>query len=481
MNDKELAQILFEKVEKYDIASLPYVKKAYKIAYKQHDGQKRQSGEPYIIHPISVAIILADLKVDANTICAGLLHDTVEDTDMTVEKIEEEFNKEVAILVDGVTKINKINFSSKDEEKNANIRKLLINAMVDIRIFLIKIADRLHNMRTLEFKSEFKQKENSIETLDLYVPIAYKLGVYRIMHELQDLSFYYINRDLYKEYEEIYNSLLKTNSVILKDMSKKISDTLNEVNILNYIKIRTKNIYGIYNRMKKGVKLADIHDLNVLKIMVNDIDDCYRALRYVHQLYLPKSGRFKDYIASPKTNMYQSLHTNIFGEDKLLVQAQIRTFDMDEVASFGLAAYWNQNGEKSRDDMQKTIKEKLQFCKTLEELDKIISDNKSFVEAAKKELFDKKIYVYSDQGNSVELPEGATVIDFAYIMSSNLGNNFKTAIVNEEIVDGSYVLKDNDVVTILTDSLSKPKEEWAEFAKTSTAKKHIYELTNNSI
>lgn len=481
MDDKVLAKQLFEKVAKYDIAGLPYVRKAYDIAYKMHDVQKRQSGEPYIVHPISVAIILAELNVDTDTICAGLLHDTIEDTDMTASKIEEEFNKDVATLVDGVTKINKINFSSKEEENYANIRKLLMTAMIDIRILLIKIADRLHNMRTLEFKSEFKQKENSIETLNLYVPIAYKLGVYRIMHELQDLSFYYIDNDLYKEYEEIYNSLLKTNGVILKDMAQKISSTLDEVEILNNIKVRTKNIYGIYNRMKKNDRLTDIHDLNVLKIMVKDIDDCYRTLRYVHELYHPKQGRFKDYIASPKTNMYQSLHTNIFGENNLLVQAQIRTFDMDEVASFGLATYWNKNGKESRDEMQKNIKKKLQFCKTLEELDKMFSDNKSFVEAAKNELFDKKIYVYSNKGNSVELPEGATAIDFAYIISDELGNYFKTAIVNDEIVDGNYVLKDNDVITIITDNLSKPKEEWAEFAKTSSAKKHIYELTTNSI
>lgn len=474
MNDKELASKLFRVVSEYNPEGLKMVKKAYEMAYEAHDGQKRKTGEPYIIHPIWVALILTDLKVDTDTLCAALLHDTVEDTNITLEKIEKEFNKEVATLVDGVTRISKLNFETKEEERNANLRKILMSITKDVRIIMIKLADRTHNMRTMDSMRSLKQKENSLETMEVYVPLAYRLGAYRIMHELEDKSFYYIDREQYKEFEHIRNALIDSNLRILEQMKTNINGTLTKADIANSIKIRFKNIYGIYDRMKKGNKLTDIHDLQVLKIMVKNIDDCYRSLRYVHELYHPVHNRFKDYICTPKSNMYQSLHTNVFGPNELLVQAQIRTFDMDDVASFGIAAYFDKNGEKARDKMQKAIREKYQFYKTLEDLDEIFGDNKEFAECVKRELLEKSIYVCSNKGDGIELPNGSTVIDYAYKISDKLGDNFRCAFVNDNLVSGDYVLKDNDIVSIVSDTNSKgPKKELANTARTEKAKQRI--------
>ena len=357
----------------------------------------RQSGEQYITHPLNVAYILAEMHADRDTLCAALLHDTLEDTSATKKDIADLFNKDVANLVDGVTKLNKMNFSSKQEQNLANTRKIITGITEDVRIIIIKLADRLHNMRTLSFKSEFKQKENALETLEIFVPLAYYIGAYRIKSELEDLSLRYLKPDIYKSIEEKKKLVEDSSSQYLKEMLFKIKSFLDNKNIPNEIKLRTKNIYGIYKRISEGQKLSDIHDLFAIKIMVDEVENCYRTLYYIHNYYHPINDKFKDYICNPKTNMYRSLHTTVFGPNDSLVQTQIRTFDMDKIASFGLSTYWDIEKGKARDIMQEDLKEKYQFFKSLTEINAMFGDNQEFISQIKKELFSDKIYVYTSK------------------------------------------------------------------------------------
>lgn len=453
------------------------INKAYEYAKDLHDGQTRQSGEPYIIHPLTVAYILSDMHADCDTVCAGLLHDTLEDTNTTKEEIAELFGGEVATLVDGVTKLAKMNFSSKEEQNLANTRKIITGITSDVRIIIIKLADRLHNMRTLQFKSEFKQKENATETMDIFVPLAYYIGAYRIKSELEDLSLKYLYPDTYKEIEERKIRIEEDSKSCLQEMLSTIQKILNDKGIPNEIKVRTKNIYGIYKRQAEGHKLSDIHDLLALKIMVDEIANCYLTLGIIHSKYNPINNKFKDYICNPKTNMYQSLHTTVFGPGDRLVQTQVRTFDMDKVASFGLTAYWDTNKDKARENMQHNLKEKYQFFTSLVEMNSMFADNKEFVNQVQKELFADKVYVYTTKGDIIELPKGATVIDFAYKIHTEIGNTMIGATVNDRVVDVDYELKNKDRVRILTDSLSYgSREGWLDKAHTTHAKKKIKEF-----
>ena len=471
---------LIKKVAEYNIEAVETVKKAYDYAKNLHDGQVRQSGEPYITHPLNVAYILADMHADMDTVCAGLLHDTLEDTNIIKKDIEYDFNKDVANLVDGVTKISKMNFSSKQDQNMANTRKIITSITEDVRIIIIKLADRLHNMRTLEFKSEFKQKENSLETIEIFAPLAYYIGAYRIKSELEDLSLRYLKPDMYKKIEEKKIKLEEESNKCLQEMLFKIHTLLNDNKIHNEIKLRTKNIYGIYKRLNEGQRLSDIHDLFALKIMVDKIANCYNALGLIHDLYHPINNKFKDYICNPKTNMYRSLHSTLFGPAAITVQTQIRTFDMDKIASFGLTAYWDIAKGNARDIMQKDLKEKFQFFKSLIEMNSIFGDNQEFVNQVKRELFSDRIYVYTTKGEIIELPKGATPIDFAYKLSTDIGNTMVGSFVNDEYVPVDYVLKNKDRVRIVTDELSfGPREEWAEKAHTSYAKKLILEFNKN--
>mgnify|MGYP004729420193 FL=1 len=468
---------LINKLKEYNSEEIEYVKKAYEYANVLHAGQKRQSGEPYISHPLNVAYILAEMHADRETICAGLLHDTLEDTNITKEDLAHDFNQNIANLVDGVTKISKMNFSSKQEQNNANTRKIITGITEDVRIIIVKLADRLHNMRTLEFKSEFKQKENSLETMEIFVPLAYYIGAYRIKSELEDLSLKYLKPTLYQTILEKKISIEEKSNDCLKEMFYKIEHLLNNQNIPNEIKIRTKNIYGIYKRLDAGHKLSDIHDLLALKVMVDGIENCYRTLGIVHSEYHPINNKFKDYICNPKTNMYRSLHTTVFGPEDRLVQTQIRTFNMDKIASFGLTAYWDEQKGKARDIMQNDLKQKFQFFKSLVEINSMFSDNKDFVNQVKVELFTDKIYVYTTKGDVVELPKGATPIDFAYKIGTNLGNTMVGAFVNDEYVPVNYILKNKDRIRILTDELSYGhRDDWVEMAHTSLAKTKIKEF-----
>ena len=468
---------LLKEVEKYNKEDIQKIRKAYEFANYLHKGQYRQSGEPYITHPLNVALILANMNADSDTLCAALLHDTLEDTSATKDDIEYFFNSEVANLVDGVTKISKMNFSSKKEQNLANTRKIITGITNDVRIIIIKLADRLHNMRTLEYKSKFKQKENAIETMEIFVPLAYYIGAYKIKSELEDISLRYLKSETYRELEYKKIKIEEESKDILEEMLEKIETTLNNKEIPNEIKLRTKNIYGIYKKIKMGFKLTDIHDLLALKIMVEDIEDCYKVLGYVHSTYHPINSKFKDYICNPKTNMYRSLHTTLFGPEERLVQAQIRTFNMDKIATHGLTAYWDINKDGARDKMQKDLKNKFQFFKSLTEINDMFRDNQEFITQVKVELLSEKVYVYTSSGEIIELPVGATPIDFAYKLDETIGNTMIGAYVNDENVPVDYRLISKDRVRIITDELSDgPKEDWIEKAKTSLAKQKILEF-----
>ena len=468
---------LIKKVKEYNPTEVEFVKKAYEYANNLHSGQVRQSGDPYITHPLNVAYILADMHADVDTVCAGLLHDTLEDTNITKEDIAHDFNQSIANLVNGVTKISKMNFSSKQDQNMANTRKIITSITEDVRIIIIKLADRLHNMRTLEFKSEFKQKENSLETMEIFVPLAYYIGAYRIKSELEDLSLRYLKPDMYKKIYEKKAKIEEDSKDCLQEMLFKIQALLNDKNIPNEIKVRAKNIYGIYKRLNDGHKLSDIHDLLALKIMVDEVDKCYLTLGMIHKEYHPINDKFKDYICNPKTNMYRSLHTTVFGPEDRLVQTQIRTFEMDKIASFGLTAYWEEKKGQARYLMQEDLKAKFQFFKSLTEINSMFGDNQEFVSQVKIELFSDRIYVYTTKGDIIELPKGSTPIDFAYKLSTDIGNTMVGIFVNDEYVPIDYTLNNKDRVRIVTDDLSfGPREEWAEKAHTSYAKKLILEF-----
>ena len=480
MNDLTLEKLLDE-VGKYNPDAIDKIKKAYNYADDLHSGQYRQSGEPYIIHPLNVAYTLAELHADSDTVCAGLLHDTLEDTKATKADLERYFNKEIADLVDGVTKLSKMNFDTKQDQNMANTRKIITSIMSDVRIIIIKLADRLHNMRTLEFKKKEKQIENALETINIFVPLANYIGAYRIKTELEDISLSYIKPDVYKEISEEKEKIEEMSRDCLKEMLYTIKGILIGKEIPHEIKLRTKNIYGIYERKEKGLKLSDIHDLLVLKIMVDNIDNCYRTMGVVHSQYNPINEYFKDYLYNPKKNMYKSIHTTVFAPDKRLVQAQIRTFDMDRVASFGLTTYWDIHKGNARDAMQKELAEEFQFYKSLRQIDKKFGDNAEFVKQAKQELFSDKVYVYSQTGEIIELPKGATPIDFAYAIHTDLGNSMVESIVNDNEVPFDYQLHNDDRIIISADSLSPgPTEDWLSKVVTAKAKRRIEERLNRT-
>lgn len=456
---------------------LKIITKAYELASCLHKDQSRQSGEPYIIHPLTVASILAEMRADTDTICAALLHDTIEDSPITKEDIAELFNKDVSNLVDGVTKISKMNFSSKQDQNFANTRKVITSITEDVRVIIIKLADRLHNMRTIGFKSEFKQKENALETMEIFVPLAYYIGAYKIKSELEDLSLRRIKPDVYKSLEEKKLKIEESCQPGLEEMLGVIHKVLNDKKIPNELKIRTKNIYGIYKRLSEGNKMSDIHDLLALKVIVEDIEDCYRALGCVHQQYHQINDKFKDYIYNPKTNMYQSLHTTVFGPNDRLVQTQIRTQEMDQIANFGLTTYWDLNKGQARELMQDDLRDKFQFFRSLMEINTMFGDNQAFVNQVKTELFADKVYIYTSKGDILELPKGATIIDFAYKIHTDVGNTMVGAVVNDEYVAIDFVLRNKDRVRIVTDALSfGPKEDWVDKVHTTYAKRKIREF-----
>lgn len=453
------------------------IKKAYDYASEAHFGDIRKSGEPYIQHPVSVAMILTDIYADYQTICAALLHDTVEDTPSTIEDIEKLFGNEIALLVNGVTKLNQINFSTENDAIIANQRKIFVGLSEDVRVIILKLADRLHNMRTLWALSEERQKKNAKETLEILTPIAHRLGIHKIKSELEDLSLRYLKPDVFYSIVERLNQTKLERDMTVQDMLKDVSQLLNDHDIKHEIKGRAKSIYSIYNKLNKGKNWNDIFDLLALRILVDTEQECYIALGLIHSKYRPIPKRFKDYISRPKTNMYQSLHTTVFGIDGFLFEIQIRTHEMDQIAEYGIASHWSykeggsQNASKS---MQNDMEQKLQFFRSIIELQEENSSDEEFVNTVKSDILKANIYVFTPKGDVVELPKGATPIDFAYKVHTEVGNKMIGALVNNSIVPLDYELKSNDIVKINTSKTSLgPSKEWINIAKTSQAKNKI--------
>ncbi len=471
----------FEKVKSYNEESLDCVKKAYYLAEQLHKGQYRQSGEEYITHPLTVAYILADMYVDCDTLCAALLHDTVEDTDITLEDIRELFNDDVATLVDGVTKISKMSFSTRTEVNYANIKKLVTSITKDIRIIIIKLADRLHNMRTLEYKSIEKQKENSHETLDIFVPLAHNIGAYKIKNELEDLAFKHINPNDYNRISSKRENLIVKNEDTVLEMKNTIRDRLNDIGLNNSSYVIYKNIYGIYKNLIEGENINYIHDLIAFALIVDKSIDCYTALGVIHKLYLPLNDRFRDYISRPKTNMYKSLHTSVYGLNNTFVQMQIRTDKMDKVANNGICAYWDMYRGEARKKMQADLEKKFQFFNSLVQINDMFPNPADFAHKISDELFSDKVYVYTSSGMVIELPSGSTIVDFVYKIGYD-NSTVCAALVNNQLVDLDYVLKNYDQIILIDNKyVGGPKVRWAEFAKTSFAKKRIKEQNNGEL
>ncbi len=452
------------------------ISKAYLYAYEHHFGTVRKTGEDYITHPLNVAYILSDINADYQTICAALLHDTIEKTDATKDDIINEFSYEIANLVDGVTKINKINVSGDSDAMLANHRKILVGLTEDVRVIIIKLADRLHNMRTLWILSEAKQKETSRETLEILVPIAHRLGMNKIKSELEDLCLRYLKPNVYFDIVEKLNQSKLERNANVELMKEKITELLNEHSIEHKIKGRAKSIYSIYKKLDTGRRFSDIYDLLALRIFVDTEQDCYQTLGIIHSKYRPIPKRFKDYIAMPKENGYQSLHTTVIGEAGGTYEIQIRTYDMDKYAEYGVASHWAYK-EKNKNLMQSAMEEKLQFFRSIIELSDEENDEE-FIKNVKDEVLNKIIYVFTPKGDVVELPYGSTPIDFAYRVHSKVGDTMIGAIVNDSIVPLDYKLEDNDVIKINTNKNSVPSREWIKMAYTAHARNKIKSYFN---
>ena len=468
---------LIERFKKYNDneEDIDLIRKAYDYAEKKHFGQKRISGDDYILHPLNVALILTEISADASCMAAALLHDTIEDSDATKEEIEKLFGTEVALLVDGVTKINKLNFSSDSEASAANQRKILVGLSEDPRVIIIKLADRLHNMRTINVLSVEKQKKKAKETLEILTPVAHRLGIYKIKSELEDLSLRYLKPDAYFDIVEKLNQKKSERDAAISKMIGEVSDLLNEHNIPHEIKGRSKSIYSIYNKMSKGKRFDDIYDILALRVFVDTEQECYLALGLIHSKYKPVPKRFKDYIAMPKTNLYQSLHTTVFGIDGNLFEIQIRTYEMDKIAEYGIASHWSykehKDGEKSSKD---AMEQKLQIFRNIIELNEEANDSEEFISSVKKDILTNDvIYVYTPKGDVIELPKDSTPVDFAYKVHSEVGDHVSLAIVNDNIVTLDYKLKTGDIIKVNTNNAVKPSKDCLNFVVTTGAKNKI--------
>ena len=459
-----------------DEEGITLLKKSYEYASIIHKGQKRLSGEDYISHPLNTAYILVKIHSDYQTLCAALLHDVIKTNNISYNELEANFGTEIATLVKEVTKINKLSLSADSLYQINYYKKILIGLCEDVRVIIIKLADRLHNMRTLWAIPEEKQKEKAKETLEILAPIAHRLGIHYIKSELEDLSLRYYKPDVYYDIVTRLNNTKMERDTVILEMKTKISQMLNEHNIKHEIKGRSKSIYSIYNKMQNGKRFEEIYDILALRVYVNTESECYLALGLIHSKYKPLSNRFKDYIAMPKENMYQSLHTTIFGVGGELYEVQIRTYEMDKIAEYGIASHW---AYKEKIDESVAIKnvmeQKLQMFRSIIENSKeeAISDE-DFVNTVKKEALDNYIYVYTPKGDVIELPYGSTPIDFAYKVHTNIGDTMVGAIVNENIVPLDYKLKDGDIVKININKNSKgPSKEWINIVFTSQARNKI--------
>ena len=484
MHDFTSPEVLYKElinsVLKYHPSTdISMIEKAYKVASEAHEGQKRKSGEPYIIHPLCVAIILADLELDKETIVAGLLHDAVEDTWMTYEEVEKEFGSEVALLVDGVTKLGQLSYSADKVEVQAeNLRKMFLAMAKDIRVILIKLADRLHNMRTLQYMRPEKQQEKARETMDIYAPIAMRLGISKIKVELDDLSLKYLKPDVY--YDLVHKVALRKSEreqfvgAIVKEVKKHMDDA----NIKAQVDGRVKHFFSIYKKMVNQDKTIDqIYDLFAVRILVDTVKDCYAALGVIHEMYKPIPGRFKDYIAMPKPNMYQSLHTTLIGPNGQPFEIQIRTYEMHRTAEYGIAAHWKyKESSDGKAPVGKSEEEKLNWLRQILEWQRDMSDNKEFMSLVKNDLdlFADSVYCFTPQGDVKTLPSGSTPVDFAYSVHSAVGNKMVGARVNGKLVPIEYEIKNGDRIEIITSQNSQgPSRDWLKLVKSTQAKNKI--------
>ncbi|MEW6621736.1 MAG: bifunctional (p)ppGpp synthetase/guanosine-3',5'-bis(diphosphate) 3'-pyrophosphohydrolase [Bacillota bacterium] len=447
------------------------IHKAYDFAKDAHQGQLRKSGHEYIIHPVEVSKILAELHMDVITIVAGLLHDVVEDTNIPLEKISEEFGNEVALLVDGVTKLSRIEFKSKEEQQVENLRKMFLAMTKDIRVIIIKLADRLHNMRTLKHQSPEKQKEIAEETLEIFAPIAHRLGIFRIKWELEDLALRYMYPDKYYQLVQSISMKRQERDLYINEVIEILKAKLTEMGIKADIQGRPKHFYSIFNKMEKQDKnLNEIYDLIAVRVVVDSVKDCYGALGIIHTLWKPIPMRFKDYIAMPKPNMYQSLHTTVLGPRGEPFEIQIRTWEMHRTAEYGIAAHWIYKEGKITDEK---FEEKMTWLRQLMEWQGEQKDAKEFMESLKIDFFSDRVYVFTPKGDVVELPAGSVPIDFAYRIHSDVGHQCVGAKVNGKIVPLDYTLKTGDIVEVLTYKSSGPSRDWLNLVQTSQAKNRI--------
>ncbi len=452
--------------------------KAYTYAKNKHGDQLRRSGEPYIIHPVQVAYTLATLELDENTICAALLHDVLEDTQTTKEELSKDFNQEVAEMVDGVTKLNKLSYVSVEEQQVENYRKMFLAMGKDIRVILIKLADRLHNMRTLKYLSRDRQIANATETMNLYAPLANRLGVYSLKWELEDLSFKYLYPEEYRELVEGIDKKREERLKFIDLILEQIRVELKKQKIDAEITGRAKHLYSIYRKMKRdNLTLDQIYDLFALRIIVNSIKDCYAALGVVHELYSPMPGRFKDYIAVPKPNLYQSLHTTLIGPKGTPFEVQIRTWDMHRIAEFGIAAHWaykEKSFSSGRKANVKVEEDKLSWIRETLEWQKDMQDPEEFMQTLKKELFEDEVYVFTPKGAIKVLPKGSTPIDFAYQIHAEIGHHMVGCKINSKMMPIITPIKNGDIVEIITSDNSKgPSRDWLKIVKSSGAKNKI--------
>ena len=473
-SDEELVEIL-EKIKSYAPNSdTEFVVKAYKLAKYAHRNQLRKSGEPYFIHPIAVANILCDMQLDMETISGGLLHDVVEDTEFTYSDIETIFNKEIADLVDGVTKLGKIKYRSKEETQSENLRKMFLAMAKDIRVILIKLADRLHNMRTLNYMDPEKAKYKATETLEIYGGIAHRLGISKIKWELEDLALRYIDHDGYYELVEKVSMKRSQREEYIERIVKCLTDKFDEMSIPCDVYGRPKHFYSIYRKMhKKHKSFEEIFDLTAVRVLVDTVKDCYAVLGVVHTLWKPIPGRFKDYIAMPKPNMYQSLHTTVVGPDGEAVEIQIRTHEMHNIAEYGIAAHWKYK-EGISNSKEDKIEEKLQWLRQMMEWEQDLKDPHEFMDALKEDVFSSQVYVFTPQGDVIELPAGSCPIDFAYRVHTKIGNKCVGAKVDGKMVPLYYKLQNGNIVEVLTSSNSPgPSRDWLNIVKTPNAKSRI--------
>ncbi|MBE3581187.1 MAG: bifunctional (p)ppGpp synthetase/guanosine-3',5'-bis(diphosphate) 3'-pyrophosphohydrolase [Thermoanaerobacteraceae bacterium] len=456
----------------YPDADLQLIRKAYDYARKAHGDQKRYSGEPYIIHPLAVAEILAELQLDIVTIAAGLLHDVVEDTAVGLDDVRENFGEEVAYLVDGVTKLSRLEYKTKEEQQAETLRKMFLAMAKDIRVILIKLADRLHNMRTLRHCPPEKQREIARETLEIYAPLAHRLGIFRLKWELEDHALRYLEPDVYYDLVKSISKKRQEREEYIYKVASILREKLQESGIEADIQGRPKHFYSIYNKMKKDQKeLSEIYDLIALRVIVDTVKDCYAVLGIIHALWKPIPGRFKDYIAMPKPNMYQSLHTTVLGPEGEPFEVQIRTWEMHRTAEYGIAAHWRYKEGYTVSDHE--FEQKLTWLRQILDWQRELRDPREFMESLKIDLFSDRVYVFTPKGDVVELPAGSVPIDFAYRVHTDVGHQCVGARVNGKLVPLDYQLKTGDIVEILVQKGSGPSRDWLKVVKTSQAKNRI--------